>query len=147
MEIEKIKILGAVLELPAKQHCQSSPFTSKLGQIGTKHFYFFNCHGCRLFILCEIHCYLSPTFLWYYDLVLAIVFRKVEDFVDRFRAHPDFDQRTPYIIGSSVHGQSSYWTAKSLFLFLAGNHTEADPNYTLGVDFWTKIFLNLKNSC
>ena len=31
---KKIKILGAVLELPAKQHCQSSPFTSKLGQIG-----------------------------------------------------------------------------------------------------------------
>jgi hypothetical protein len=29
-----MKILGAVLELPAKQHCQSSPFTSKLGQIG-----------------------------------------------------------------------------------------------------------------
>ena len=34
MAIEKIKILGALLELPAKQHCQSSPFTSKLGQIG-----------------------------------------------------------------------------------------------------------------
>ena len=34
MTIEKMKILGAVLELPAKQHCQSSPFTSKLGQIG-----------------------------------------------------------------------------------------------------------------
>jgi hypothetical protein len=34
MAIEEIKILGAVLELPAKQHCQSSPFTSKLGQIG-----------------------------------------------------------------------------------------------------------------
>ena len=32
--IEKIKILEAVLELPAKQHCQSSPFNSKLGQIG-----------------------------------------------------------------------------------------------------------------
>ena len=32
--IEKMKILGAVLEPPAKQHCQSSPFTSKLGQIG-----------------------------------------------------------------------------------------------------------------
>ena len=31
MAIEKIKILGAVLELPAKQHCQSSPFTSKIG--------------------------------------------------------------------------------------------------------------------
>jgi hypothetical protein len=32
--IEKMKILGAVLELPDKQHCQSSPFTLKLGQIG-----------------------------------------------------------------------------------------------------------------
>ena len=26
MAIEKIKILGSVLELPAKQHCQFSPF-------------------------------------------------------------------------------------------------------------------------
>ena len=26
MAVEKIKILGAVLELPAKQHCQFSPF-------------------------------------------------------------------------------------------------------------------------
>ena len=34
MTIEKIKNLGAVLEPSAKQHCQSSPFTSKLGQIG-----------------------------------------------------------------------------------------------------------------
>ena len=33
MAIEKNKILGVVLELPAKQHCQSNPFTSKLGQI------------------------------------------------------------------------------------------------------------------
>ena len=30
MAIEKIKILGAVLELPAKQQCQSYPFTSKM---------------------------------------------------------------------------------------------------------------------
>ena len=34
MAIEKIKNLGAVLEPLAKQQCQSSPFTSKLGQIG-----------------------------------------------------------------------------------------------------------------
>ena len=34
MAIEKIKILGAVLELPAKQHCQFSLFTSKMGQMG-----------------------------------------------------------------------------------------------------------------
>jgi hypothetical protein len=26
MAIEKIKTLGAILELPAKQHCQFSPF-------------------------------------------------------------------------------------------------------------------------
>ena len=31
---ENMKILGTVLKLPAKQLCQSSPFTSKLGQIG-----------------------------------------------------------------------------------------------------------------
>ena len=30
-----MKILGALLELPAKKHSQSSPFTSKLGQIGS----------------------------------------------------------------------------------------------------------------
>ena len=35
MAIEKIKILGAVLELPAKQQYQSSPFTSNMGQIGS----------------------------------------------------------------------------------------------------------------
>ena len=35
MAIEKIKILGALLEVPVKQHCQSSPLTSKLGQIGS----------------------------------------------------------------------------------------------------------------
>ena len=36
--------------------------------------------------------------------------------------------------------------AKSSFLFLAIDHTEADPNYTLGLDFWTMIFYILKNS-
>ena len=34
MAIEKIKILGAVLELPAKQHCQFGPFTKKWGKMG-----------------------------------------------------------------------------------------------------------------
>ena len=32
MAIEKNKILGAVLELPAKQHCQIDPFTKKSGK-------------------------------------------------------------------------------------------------------------------
>ena len=34
MAIEKIKILGSVLELPAKNHCQSSQFTKKSGKMG-----------------------------------------------------------------------------------------------------------------
>jgi len=33
-QLKKIKIQGAILELSAEQHCQFSPFTSKLGQIG-----------------------------------------------------------------------------------------------------------------
>ena len=62
MAIEKIKILGAVLELPAKQHCQFSQFTKKMGKLGLigsavklvapkrpQDFDFFNCHVCRLF--------------------------------------------------------------------------------------------------
>ena len=34
MAIEKIKILGAVLELPAKQHYQFGQFAKKLGKMG-----------------------------------------------------------------------------------------------------------------
>jgi hypothetical protein len=34
MAIEKIQILGAVLELPAKKHCQFSLFTAEMGQKG-----------------------------------------------------------------------------------------------------------------
>ena len=34
MAIEKIKILGAILELSAKQPCQASPFASFLRWIG-----------------------------------------------------------------------------------------------------------------
>jgi hypothetical protein len=34
MAIEKIKILEAVLELPAKQHCQLSPFGQYLREMG-----------------------------------------------------------------------------------------------------------------
>ena len=60
MAIENIKILGAVLELQARQHCQSSPFTKKMGQIGGAAFHFFNCPWCWIFISCEIYCYPMP---------------------------------------------------------------------------------------
>jgi hypothetical protein len=36
MAIEKIKIVGAVLELPAKQHCQFSPFGPFFEVIGVE---------------------------------------------------------------------------------------------------------------
>ena len=72
-QLKKIKILAAVLGLPAKQHCQFGPFTKITGKIGwigsavllvdpngPQDFDFFNCHGCQTFILFEIHRYLSP---------------------------------------------------------------------------------------
>ena len=34
MAVEKIKILGVVLELPAKQRYQFGPFTKKSGKMG-----------------------------------------------------------------------------------------------------------------
>ena len=52
MAVEKIKILVAVLELPAKQHCQIGPFNKKLGKMGR-----IGC--CQTFIIYEIHCYLT----------------------------------------------------------------------------------------
>ena len=61
MTIEKIKTLGAVLELPARQNCQSSPFTSKNGKNGLnwlwcldgspQDFDFSNYHGFSTFLL------------------------------------------------------------------------------------------------
>ena len=41
---------------------------------------FFNCTGCRIFILCEIHCYPGPPFLGYNNLVLAIVYHQISCF-------------------------------------------------------------------
>ena len=35
-------------------------------QKGSQDFDFFNCHGCRILILCEIHCYFCPHILWVY---------------------------------------------------------------------------------
>ena len=64
MAIEKIKILAAILELPAKQHCQSSPFTSKLGQIGQIG------SADYSFYVKSIVTY-APTFLRYNNSVLA----------------------------------------------------------------------------
>ena len=64
MAIEIIKILGAVLELPAKQHCQFSPFGPLYEVNGLD----WQCYlagssktapMCQTFILVEIHCYLS----------------------------------------------------------------------------------------
>ena len=81
MTVEKIKIL----ELPAKNHCQLSPFGSflrEIGLIGTAvylvaqkrppGFGFFQL-PCQTFILYEIHCYLS----WHNNSFLGSVFSKI----------------------------------------------------------------------
>ena len=84
MAIEKIKILEAVVELPAKQHCQSSQLTSKLGridQIGSAgswktapRIFIFSIamSADKLSYVKSIATY-APTFFWYIISVLAIV--------------------------------------------------------------------------
>ena len=87
MAIEKIKILGAILELSAIQHCQSSPFTSELGQIdqigsavylagsskmAPRILIFSIAMGVYLiFILCENYCYFCPHIFWVYYFSLS----------------------------------------------------------------------------
>ena len=76
---------GGLLELPSKQCCQFSPFTTKMGQNGLnwqcclagssktapRILIFFNCHGCQTFILAEIHCQLSTLKSWHNNLLLS----------------------------------------------------------------------------
>ena len=38
---------------------------------GPQDFEFVNCPGCRIFILCEIHCYLCPPKSWYINSFLG----------------------------------------------------------------------------
>ena len=85
MAIEKIKILGAVLELPAKQHCQFSPFgpifevnglywqcyLAGSSKTAPKDFDFFNCHRCRLFIQDEKQW--APAFFKHIHSLIATV--------------------------------------------------------------------------
>ena len=40
-------------------------------QNGSQDFDFINCHGYRLFILCELHCYLCPHIFWVYYFGLS----------------------------------------------------------------------------
>ena len=70
MTIEKMKILGAVLELNSTANsAHLAQFLGKWAglavlfswwlQNGPQDFNFFNGHGCQTFILAEIHCYLG----------------------------------------------------------------------------------------
>ena len=80
-QLKKIKIVGAVLELPAKQQCQFSPFAVNMlnwlccltgsSKTAPRILIFFQCHGCQYFILCEIHCYLCPHIFWIYYFSLS----------------------------------------------------------------------------
>ena len=66
------------------QHCQFCQFGQILRQMGRicsavqlvapkrlPDFHFFNCPGFRIFILCEIHCYLCPHIFWVYHFSLS----------------------------------------------------------------------------
>ena len=81
MAIEKIRILGAVLELPAKQHCQFSPFgplyevngldwqcyLAGSSKTALKIFIFSIVMGAEKFILC----YFCPHISWVYYFSLS----------------------------------------------------------------------------
>ena len=82
-----MKILGALLELPAKQHCQSSPFTSNLGQNwpnrqcclagsskrAPRIFIYSNVLGAEYLSYVKSIATYAPTFLRYIISVLATV--------------------------------------------------------------------------
>ena len=82
MAVEKIKILGAVFELPAKQHCQFGPLCrmslsnwqrclAGSSKTDPRILIFFNSLGC--WILCEIRCYLFPPKSWLDNAFLGSV--------------------------------------------------------------------------
>ena len=89
MAIEKIKILGAVLE---HQHCRFGQFGPILNGLdwqcclagssktAPRILIFFNCPGCRISILCEIHCYLYPHIFWVHYFSLS-------QYIDLFKLH------------------------------------------------------------
>ena len=80
MAIEKIKILGAVLKLLAKQQCQFSPFPSKNGPnglnwqcclAGSSKRAPINCHWCQTFFLAEVYWNLSAPKSWHNNLFIS----------------------------------------------------------------------------
>ena len=66
--------MGAVLEPPALPLRQMGRICSAVQLVAPKRlpdFHFFNCPGFRIFILCEIHCYLCPHIFWVYHFSLS----------------------------------------------------------------------------
>ena len=57
-------------------------------QKGSQDFDFFNCHGCRIFILCEIHCYFCPHIFWVYYFSL----RQCDSIHTSFEKAPFFSE-------------------------------------------------------
>ena len=51
---------------------------------GSQDFDFFNCHGCRIFILCEIHCYFCPHILRVYYYSEYLYYFSIKITFDRF---------------------------------------------------------------
>ena len=91
MAIEKIKILGALLELPAKPHCQFSPFGPFFEINGldwqcylagsskkvSRSFTFLIVQGAEYSFYVKTIATYAPTFLGYNNLVLAIVYKEM----------------------------------------------------------------------
>ena len=91
MAIEKIKILGAVLELPAKQHCQFSPFGP-----------FFEVKGL------DWHCYLVGSYKTAPRILIfsiAIDADYSHDIKSGFSVAPAFSLYKNFVTASVLHSE------------------------------------------
>ena len=126
------QIMGAVWELPAKQHCQISLFSpifevngldlqcylAGSSKMAPWILIFFNCHVCQTFILYEIYCYLSSPKSWHNN-----------SFLDRVAILKTWFSRSTFLrsvskqVGPSSKFHCSYSLARvrSRFEFKLGN--------------------------
>jgi hypothetical protein len=74
-----------------------------LSDNGPQGFNIFNCPGCRIFILCEIHCYLCPPFFLYNNSVLAIVLLLSSAFHKKLVKTNIFDTHTKASYSNRIH--------------------------------------------
>ena len=87
-------------------------------QNGPQDFNFFNCPGCWIFILCEIHCYLCPPKSWHNNSFLGSVHKwdlqRIEHSIPKNKA-ADFGFFALKQFGQLLFWCSGYGTALTMW--------------------------------